>query len=156
MNLLIPRSKYRILQAAAIEVFPRESFALLLGEWDRQDAHVSDVFIHQAVFRSVTTIILWDEPQHRMLDWFGDDVLGDWHSHPNEPPRLSRMADFKNKKVKEMSDEFGMLNEPHMGDGAVSLITSVYPVARRPWWSFRSVCYYVTKGRIRRGNIQHG
>jgi proteasome lid subunit RPN8/RPN11 len=156
MNLLIPSNQCKVLQAAAIEVFPRESFGLLLGEWDGDDAVVTGVFIHQAVFRSVSTIILKDEPQHRIMDWFGyDNILGDWHSHPNEPPVLSRMKDFKNKKVQEMTDEWGMLHEPHMGDGHVAAITSVYPSIRKPGWVFKSACYHVIKGKIRKGNIQH-
>lgn len=154
MNLLIPRNRYKLLQAAAIEVFPRESFGLLLGEWDGDNAKVHDVFIHQAVHRTITTIILKLEPQNRIIDWFGqDNVLGDWHSHPNEPPRLSRIKDYTHKKVQELTDEWGMLNEPHMGDGHVALITSVYPTTMKPEWSFKCACYYVAKGRIRKGKV---
>lgn len=155
MNLLMPKNEYKIIQAAAIEVFPRESFGLLLGEWKGDDAIVHDVFIHQAVFRSVSTVILKDEPQFRILDWFGDGVLGDWHSHPNESPVLSRIKDFRNKKVQEMSDEWEMLHAPHLGDGSVGIITSIYPITRKPGWSFKTACYYVTDGKLKKGIIQY-
>ena len=154
MNLVLTKSKYNIIKAAAIEVFPMESFGLLLGEWDGDNAVVQDVFIYQSVCRTQHKVSLQDESQHRILDWFGaDSVLGDWHSHPNGLPVLSRIKDFRNRKTQRESDEWDMLYEQHGGDGYVSLISSICPMERKPGWSFRTVCYYTYGRRIRKGKV---
>jgi len=153
MNIVLPQCLYEIIQAAAIEVFPMESFGLLLGDFRGDTAHIHNIFIHQAVYRTRQTIILKDESRNRVLDWFSDRVLGDWHSHPNEPASISRMRDFKDKKTKQMTDEWGMLNEPYSGEGTIALVVSVYPKIKRPLWGFKLKAYCVDGGKIVRMSI---
>ena len=148
-HIEIAGSARLIMEAAAIEVFPCETYGLLLGE----NGIIAQAYPSQCVTRTETKVSFEDEPQERLIEKFGSLVIGDFHSHPNEHPTLSRPRDFRLWRDKIASDAWDLLTEPHIGDGFASVILSLWPGKRKPW-CFRWMVYVVVGNRIRKGRIE--
>lgn len=143
----IPYSVRPVIIAAAAEVFPQETIGFLIG--DRQ---IESAIPVQLAERFEDGVRLTRKATARMMDVLGDSIIGDFHSHPNSPPSLSRMYQFRNSREKQWSDEWSMKNDLFSVDGFISLVVSIWPGERT--WRTMWAAYWLDGERIRRGRLK--
>lgn len=135
------------MKAAAIEVFPRETIGLLLGWTAGEDSFVVAAYPQQDAYRTAWSVKTFDS-EFSLVDWFDSALIGDFHSHPNTWPTLSRIRDSGRE-----ADEWELLNLPHSHDGFVALILGIWPKKRAPGWAFRWSAYTVENGQVIRAKL---
>lgn len=87
IRLEISERLVRRLEKAARLAFPRETFALLLGEDAGTNSVVTDLYFPENVAQHATNVSVEYQPLWLIdaMEYAGAhslDVLGDWHSHP--------------------------------------------------------------------------
>lgn len=136
-----------IVESACVEVFPRESIGVLTGWWlGPAVLHINGALAYQAAVRTLSTCYVPDEPEGRVSDRLGDSLVADFHSHPNDTPYVSRIRNYKSRKDKELSDEYGMLHDPDFP--GIALVIGLWPAKRNGGWCFRWRAYHAEGSRI--------
>jgi proteasome lid subunit RPN8/RPN11 len=147
MKIVLPMRCERLIKAAAAATHPHECFGVLLGESHHGQTWVDAVHVYQMCKRGKDKngdewVEVQGDEQEKTAEFFGDDIVGDFHSHPDEPPVFS-----KYDKTKGIAD--------HVGDGDVALVVAIWPGKRRPW-CYRLRGYWNDDGRIRRAIVVRG
>ena len=143
MTIVLPAMCERIIKAAAAEIHPAEAFGVLIGEGELRDhIWVNAVYTYQKCKRGKDKngwcwVEVEDEEEERVNDFFEPDIVGDFHSHPDDTTSISN------------DDKESLLAD---GDGAVSIVVSVWP-GKRHNWCHRMAGYWNDNGKIRRAEI---
>jgi proteasome lid subunit RPN8/RPN11 len=145
MKIVLPGKCERLIKAAAAAMHPHECFGVLLGESHHGRVWVDAIHLYQNCKRGKDKhgqmwVEVQDEEEERTSEYFGDDIVGDFHSHPDETPVLS---------------EYDKAAADHLGDGDVALVVAIWPGKRRPW-CYRLRGYWNDDGRIRRAVVVRG
>lgn len=134
------------MQAAAAQAYPLEANGELLGEHSGFNTKILAVHIHQPKKSTRSSNMVDDESDARVQDYLEHMNMGNFHSHPDQYPTMSRMRDRK-----EESDEEMMLYDYF--DGAALVISGIWPGKKLPW-IFRWKAYETYLGKIRRTEIR--
>jgi len=141
MKVYIPSRVTHLLQASSAEVHPHETQGLLLGHAEGREVWIETIYTYQRKIHANdrTWVEVEAEEEVRVADFFdGDEIIGDFHSHPDSTPAISKQ------------DKGNLLDE---GDGFVTLILSVWPSPRGPGWGYKTLAYYNDNGRVRRARM---
>lgn len=125
----------KIIEAAAIDAYPKEAVGVLLGWEGAMAAYPLTTTAKRTAWQVVTD----DETEHRMSEHFGSAILGEFHSHPDELPTASA----------EDKRELRECTTPYLGDGSFMVILGVWPGRRRPW-RFRWAGYQLSGEKVHR------
>ena len=139
----------KIIETAAIEIFPHECFGFILGDCN----HVVYAYPFQKVKRfsneAAAGVTIDTETVNAVLEHLGEEeVMGDFHSHPNQSAYLSRIRETDD------SDEWDLLHSDDSLDGKISLIVSVYPAKTSKSFNFRWLAYTVESGKIHKLKVK--
>jgi len=123
------------IQAAAAEVYPKESGAVLLGKQTGDTTLVVAIHPYQtAKKRTRFELTTETEADLTMLDWFKHKLIGDWHSHPEALPAAT-----------ETDKEEWLEN---YCDGSVAIVSSIWPTKKSPGFTFRHKAYCTHLGKV--------
>jgi proteasome lid subunit RPN8/RPN11 len=124
----------KIIEASAIDAYPKEAVGLLLG----LEAIVGAAYNMTSVKdRSRYGVQTLTEIEHRLHEHFGSAIIGEFHSHPEDTPAASP------EDRKEMVHN----DTPYLGDGSFMLIAAVWPGKRKPW-RFKWQAYQVVGEKV--------
>jgi len=138
VEIVLSADAERTIKAAALEVHPDESLGVLLGSGGKNVMLVTAAYVYQRCKRRSTWVEVGEEEEERIEDFFGEEIIGDVHTHPDDLPSISS------------NDRMGVIGS---GDGFVSMIVSVWPTKRFPHWCFRFRAYFNDDGKVRRAKI---
>ncbi len=142
-RILLDLKDVLLLKAAAIEAYPLECFGFLLGSVQGNTATVTRVLNSSRTHkRGTNQHISWlqqpsEEVYGRLEDFFGDGLIGDYHSHPSSTPTLSP------------ADRSATAQEDYL----VYLVIGIWPSRRKPFWRFKLGGYVREGKRLRTAHI---
>ena len=92
-HAFISRPAFVDLIASALEVYKKEAFGLLIGRKEGARYFISDIIPYQSATRSYEWVNMTSQRINRINFALGhltnQEVIGDYHSHPQGPDRLS-------------------------------------------------------------------
>jgi proteasome lid subunit RPN8/RPN11 len=136
----ITRVAFDVVCASAIDAYPKEAIGLLLGS-----GFVEASFSFQVPkVRTRWEVKTDDDSELRPYEYFGDRIIGEWHTHPEDNPTATQTD----------KDELLVSNTPYIGDGFYMLIVSIHPITRKPHWSLRHKGYVVRGERVVREEVE--
>lgn len=136
----------RIVKCLAAMAYPLEMSGLFLGCANRIESVVP---FNRFRIQNGKSVVVDPELRHRMEDFFGDAVIGGFHSHPSDFPTISRATD-----VTSADRRNGVLSdEEELEDGEFEVIVGVWP-GKRGGWRFVPRGYWKLDGKIFRGRIE--
>jgi proteasome lid subunit RPN8/RPN11 len=131
---------HRQLLAAAVEPYRKEAGGVLLGTIDGDLAVVRGLHLYQIVKKRTNwTLDTTEESDHRLADWLGAHLIGDWHSHPEARPSATPV------------DKAEWLT--HYPDGIAAIITAVWPTKKSPGFGFSHKAYATHLGKVHRAKL---
>ena len=121
-SAFLSRQAFIDLVVSALEVYKKESFGLLIGRVGGSRYFVSDIIPYQSAQRSYEWVNMSSQRINRINFALGHltkhEVIGDYHSHPQGPDKLS---------ATDVSDLF-------KGVRGLTCLVSVYKKkSREPW-----------------------
>lgn len=136
-SLALPPLTRRIIEAAAIDAYPKEAIGVILGT---SNIGVAAFPIATTSKRSAWGVEVLDDTELRLAEHLGiDNIIGEFHSHPGATAAASP------------ADKHEMLhnNTPYLGDGSYMCVLGIWPGKAKPW-RFQWAVYQVTGEKIRR------
>jgi len=79
------------------------------------------------------------ESDFRLQDYLGENIIGDYHSHPEHLPTASKVD----------KDDWIRLYP----DGMIAIITAIWPTKKSPGFTFRHKAYTVHLGKVYRAQL---
>jgi len=141
----ISKELVRILHVQSFESHPLEVSGVLLGHDNGNLLDIRYILVNTVYkIRTRTSV----QALYDLEDYWEEtsplDVIGEWHSHPNSSPILSRNCDLSDweKRHNPGSDE------NTMKEGALEWIVGVFPTKRKRF-QFKDRCYLKIGPKIR-------
>ena len=109
-KVVINEQAFVAMVAAAIEVYEKETYGLLLGTFNKKEYHVKNAIVYQTSTRKVSEVSIWPVREEKVIDAInfltGYSLLGDFHSHGDYPKYLS---DYDKEDMKDSGERLTML-----------------------------------------------
>ncbi|MBW2971726.1 Mov34/MPN/PAD-1 family protein [Candidatus Woesearchaeota archaeon] len=91
---IISEEAFVMMIAGAAEVYDKETYGLLIGKKRKKDYHIEYAVPHQSTLRYKDGVNITIKREKKLIDTInffrGYRYIGEFHSHPDGPPRLSK------------------------------------------------------------------
>lgn len=134
MRIQIAPLALRAIRFAAIETYPHECIGGLVGHYVAPDQWEVDLAVPYQVAKRKRASVTAPGSSKLAEDFWGDQMVGEFHSHPCEVPTLSKgapLCDFE-----------------EMEEGAIEIIAAIWPGKRD--WNVRFRAYARLGDRLHR------